>query len=210
MPQITVQANQKVNTKQVGVSYIGSPIEEIQLTRHVGYGDLDLSSPEGRAALDKRIKETAKKACEQLNTHCIRWNNGSLTTTKRASTALLTPPSRRQKQSSLPLRGNRRRDLAVHGCSEGNKERSVEMRARRCPAGQIYSGQYLQITKDTTSTACAPLGGRVGWMGRSRRLGLGVLGSGSVAGLRHALFRARGGESRAAERRSYAMPVSAR
>jgi UrcA family protein len=67
IPQITVKANQKVSTKQVGVSYTGIPIEEIQLTRHVGYGDLDLSSPEGRAALDKRIKETAKKACEQLN-----------------------------------------------------------------------------------------------------------------------------------------------
>jgi len=67
MPQITVQAKQKVNTKQVGVSYTGIPIEEIQLTRHVGYGDLDLSSSQGRAALDKRIRETAKKACEQLN-----------------------------------------------------------------------------------------------------------------------------------------------
>ena len=68
IPQITVQAHQKVTTKQVGVSYTGIPIEEIQLTRHVGYGDLDLSSPQGRAALDRRIKETAKKACEQLNT----------------------------------------------------------------------------------------------------------------------------------------------
>jgi UrcA family protein len=67
MPQITVQARQKVSTKQVGVSYTGIPIEEIQLTRHVGYGDLDLSSSQGRAALDKRIRETAKKACEQLN-----------------------------------------------------------------------------------------------------------------------------------------------
>jgi UrcA family protein len=67
MPQITVQAKQKVSTKQVGVSYTGIPIEEIQLTRHVGYGDLDLSSSQGRAALDKRIRETAKKACAQLN-----------------------------------------------------------------------------------------------------------------------------------------------
>jgi UrcA family protein len=67
IPQITVKANQKVSTKQVGVSYTGIPIEEIQLTRHVGYGDLDLSRPEGRATLDRRIKETAKKACWQLN-----------------------------------------------------------------------------------------------------------------------------------------------
>ena len=68
IPQITVQAHQKVTTKQVGISYTGIPIEEIQLIRHVGYGDLDLSSPQGRVALDRRIKDTAKKACEQLNT----------------------------------------------------------------------------------------------------------------------------------------------
>jgi UrcA family protein len=66
--QITVQAHQKVTTKQVGISYTGIPIEEIQLTRHVGYGDLDLSSPKGKAMLEKRIKDTAKRACEQLNT----------------------------------------------------------------------------------------------------------------------------------------------
>src|ERR1700734_1459918 len=49
----------------------------------------------------------------------------------------------------------------------------------------------------------------MGQMGRSRQLGLGLLGGGSVARLRHALFRARGGESRAAERRSHTLPVSA-
>jgi UrcA family protein len=66
--QVTVQASQKVKTKQVGVSYTGIPIEQIQLTRHVAYGDLDLASPAGKAAFDKRIKDTAKAACEQLST----------------------------------------------------------------------------------------------------------------------------------------------
>jgi UrcA family protein len=65
--QITVPAYRKVTTQEVGVYYTGIPIEEIHLTRHVGYGDLDLSRPEGRATLDRRIKETAKKACWQLN-----------------------------------------------------------------------------------------------------------------------------------------------
>jgi hypothetical protein len=49
--QITVQASQKVKTKQVGVSYTGIPIEQIQLTRRLAYGDLDLTSPAGKAAL---------------------------------------------------------------------------------------------------------------------------------------------------------------
>jgi UrcA family protein len=65
--QITVHASQKVKTKQVGISYTGIPIEQVQLTRRVGYGDLDLASPAGKAALDKRIKDTAKAACEQLS-----------------------------------------------------------------------------------------------------------------------------------------------
>jgi UrcA family protein len=93
IPQITVQAHQKVTTKQVGVSYTGIPIEEIQLTRHVGYGDLDLTSSEGRAALDKRIKDTAKKACEQLNTlyPLEQWTTGdNQTCVDRAIDAAIT------------------------------------------------------------------------------------------------------------------------
>ena len=66
--QITVQASQRVKTKQVGISYTGIPIEQVQLTRRVGYGDLDLASPAGKAALHKRIEDTAKAACEQLST----------------------------------------------------------------------------------------------------------------------------------------------
>ena len=66
--QITVQASQRVKTKQVGVSYTGIPIEQIQLTRRVAYGDLDLTSPAGKATLEKRIRNTAKAACEQLST----------------------------------------------------------------------------------------------------------------------------------------------
>lgn len=68
VPQITVQASQKVKTKQVGITYTGIPIEQVQLTRHVGYGDLDLATPAGKAALEKRIKDTAKTACQQLST----------------------------------------------------------------------------------------------------------------------------------------------
>ena len=68
VPQITVQASQKVKTTQVGVSYTGIPIEQVQLTRRVAYGDLDLTSPSGKATLEKRIRNTAKAAFEQLST----------------------------------------------------------------------------------------------------------------------------------------------
>ena len=78
------------------------------------------------------------------------------------------------------------------------------------PGGQTYHGQYFQITKTTTVDSIGPLWvAGVGRMGRSRWLGLGLLGRGAFAGLHHALFRARGGESRPTERRSYALSVSA-
>jgi UrcA family protein len=65
---ITVQASHNVTQKTVGMSYTGIPIEQVQLSRHVGYSDLDLSTPAGQAALEKRIKTVAQEACKQLKT----------------------------------------------------------------------------------------------------------------------------------------------
>jgi UrcA family protein len=66
MPKITVEADHVVQKRQVGRTYTGIPIEEVSLTRHVGFRDLDLNSPSGRAELDKRINDVAKEACKQL------------------------------------------------------------------------------------------------------------------------------------------------
>jgi UrcA family protein len=68
LPPITVQASHAVTQKQVGMSYTGIPIEQVQLSRHVGFSDLDLSTPAGQAALEKRIKAVAEEACKQLKT----------------------------------------------------------------------------------------------------------------------------------------------
>jgi len=68
LPQITIEASHEVRKKQVGMSYTGIPIEEVTLSRHVSYRDLDLNTPSGVAALDKRIKATAQEACNQLKT----------------------------------------------------------------------------------------------------------------------------------------------
>jgi UrcA family protein len=68
MPKVTIEAAHEVQKRRVGTSYTGIPIEEVSLTRHVGVSDLDLSTPTGRAELDKRIKEVAKEACKQLET----------------------------------------------------------------------------------------------------------------------------------------------
>jgi UrcA family protein len=50
------------------MSYTGIPIEQVSLNRKVGFGDLTLSTPAGKAELDKRIKTVAKEACHQLST----------------------------------------------------------------------------------------------------------------------------------------------
>jgi len=68
VPQVTIQASHNVTRKIVGRSYTGIPIELVQLTRHVGYGDLDLAMTSGATELDNRIKATAREACKQLDT----------------------------------------------------------------------------------------------------------------------------------------------
>ena len=46
----------------------GIPIEQIELTPHVGYGDLKLATAAGASELEKRVKDTAAEARKQLAT----------------------------------------------------------------------------------------------------------------------------------------------
>jgi UrcA family protein len=66
--QVTIQASHQVTKKVVGRTATGIPIELVQLNRHVGFSDLDLSTSAGAAELEKRIKETAREACKQIDT----------------------------------------------------------------------------------------------------------------------------------------------
>jgi UrcA family protein len=61
-----VQATHDFQKKQVAMSCAGIPIEEVSLSRHVGFSDLNLKTPAGKDELDKRIKAVAKEACEQI------------------------------------------------------------------------------------------------------------------------------------------------
>jgi hypothetical protein len=74
IPQITVQASHEVQGKQVGMSYTGTPVEEVSPSRHVGFR-LDLTTAAGKDELDKRIKAVAKVAATKFKS-CIRWGNG--------------------------------------------------------------------------------------------------------------------------------------
>jgi len=66
LPQVTIEATRSVKTE--GRSASGIPIEVVQLSRKVGYADLDLSSHAGATEFEKRINDTAKAACKQLDT----------------------------------------------------------------------------------------------------------------------------------------------
>ena len=65
--EITIVAPRVVKRKIVGRTPIGAPIEVVTLSRPVSYGDLDLATEEGRATLRKRIEDTAKKTCKELD-----------------------------------------------------------------------------------------------------------------------------------------------
>lgn len=63
---ITVTAGAMVKTV-VGHSTIGAPIEEVTLTHHVSFADLDIGTHTGAMALKRRVEETAHAACKQLD-----------------------------------------------------------------------------------------------------------------------------------------------
>lgn len=54
---ITVQAHHEVQKRQVGMTYTGIPIEQVSLSREVGYVDLDLSTACISGAVDGAMNQ---------------------------------------------------------------------------------------------------------------------------------------------------------
>jgi UrcA family protein len=63
---ITVVAPHVVRHKVGGTGPFGGPVEVLSLSRGVSYADLDLTTKAGVVAFEKRIKDTAQKACDQI------------------------------------------------------------------------------------------------------------------------------------------------
>ena len=66
LPTITIGAG-TVTTSTVGRSSIGARLEQVTVTHRVSYADLDLTTRNGADELDKRVKDTARMACKQLD-----------------------------------------------------------------------------------------------------------------------------------------------
>jgi UrcA family protein len=63
MEVVTVEAVREII---VGKSPIGAPIKELSIRSRVAYNDLDLTTAEGAAALQKRVADTAKSTCKEI------------------------------------------------------------------------------------------------------------------------------------------------
>jgi UrcA family protein len=63
MEVVTVEAVREII---VGKSPIGAPIKELSIRSRVSYSDLDLTTADGAAALEKRVKDTAVSTCKEL------------------------------------------------------------------------------------------------------------------------------------------------
>lgn len=66
LPTITIAAGVMTKTT-LGHSSLGVPLEQVTIAHRVGYADLDLSTQAGAGELKKRVKDTARAACKQLD-----------------------------------------------------------------------------------------------------------------------------------------------
>ena len=64
MEVVTVEA---ARSEKVAQTPYGVPVREITITSRVSYADLDLKTEPGVNELDKRIRETAKSTCKEMD-----------------------------------------------------------------------------------------------------------------------------------------------
>lgn len=66
LPTVTIGAG-IVTKSTIGRSSLGTPMERVTVTHRVSYSDLDLTTEAGAAKLKKRVRDTARMACKQLD-----------------------------------------------------------------------------------------------------------------------------------------------
>src|SRR5512136_1052571 len=64
MEVITVEAER---SEKVAQTPYGAPVREITIRSHVSYADLDLKTAKGVREFEKRIHETAKSTCKEMD-----------------------------------------------------------------------------------------------------------------------------------------------
>jgi UrcA family protein len=64
MPEVIVEAPHVEKTTQTGP--MGRPMPALSIVYRVNYADLDIGTHSGAVELEKRIRDSATKACDQL------------------------------------------------------------------------------------------------------------------------------------------------
>jgi UrcA family protein len=117
--EVSVVAPGMVQRKIVGRSTIGAPIETISLSRRVSYGDLDLTKQSDVEKLGKRIRNTARLACEQLDN---LYPDGSL---------YQTIPSDQNCVNTATRKAIEEANLVIAGANQAAKKLADNQTARR-------------------------------------------------------------------------------
>ena len=66
MEEITVQGTRVLDEKNAGRNSVDIPLVDVSLSYGVSYSDLNLASQYGPIALEKRVHDAAKAACEEI------------------------------------------------------------------------------------------------------------------------------------------------
>jgi UrcA family protein len=64
--EVKIQAQRVINEKVIARITGGGKIIELTLSYPVSFGDLDITSVRGAAELEKRVKDAARAACEEI------------------------------------------------------------------------------------------------------------------------------------------------
>ena len=66
LEEITVQGTRVLDAKSAGQNSMGIPIVDVSVSYGVSIADLNLASQYGPIALEKRVRDAAKAACEEI------------------------------------------------------------------------------------------------------------------------------------------------
>ena len=64
--EVKIEAERVINEKVIAHITGGGKIIELTLSYPVNFADLDITSARGAAELDKRVKDAARAACEEI------------------------------------------------------------------------------------------------------------------------------------------------
>jgi len=66
-PEGVTVTGSRIAKETIGSSTTGAPIDQVSLSYKVNHSDLDLTSGAGKATLEKRVREAANAACNEIS-----------------------------------------------------------------------------------------------------------------------------------------------